>query len=56
MWGVSMANIKMMLADSISVLYGDGKDNKAEIGGEKKAMSFTDFMKTMHTIKRTKNG
>ena len=57
MWGVSFANIKMMMADSVSVHFDHKEDNgrgKAEKTSNGKKMSFSDFMKTMHGFNRKK--
>ncbi|MBE6244266.1 MAG: hypothetical protein E7108_01925 [Bacteroidales bacterium] len=58
MWGVSFANIKMMMADSVSVHFDHNDDNgrgntESTSIGEK--MNFSEFMKTMHGFKRTKD-
>ncbi len=59
MWGVSFANIKMMMADSVSVHF----DHKEDVGKEKTGgstgsgkMNFSAFMQAMHGIKRKKDG
>lgn len=61
LWGVSLTNISMMMADSIVVYCGNNNDNNSIVDSKgssrQTGMNFSQFMSAMHSIKdKQQNG